>query len=359
LAKRAAEFRFGIVTAWPVEDWHSRRLVAACARRGAAATVDPGALAAFVTDGAVEVRLGRRSAASFDALLLARGLGRAGDPDVQFEIYRALEGTGTLVANRIDALLAAQDKLRTSWLLRRAGDPAVQFEIYRVLEGTGTLVANRIDALLAAQDKLRTSWLLRRAHVPTPPAAVAQTADEAVAALQVLVSAVAKPITGSLGDGLVRVEADRAGRRKVAELAERDGAVYMQRYVPHPGRDTRLFVVGARVAGAMERCAPEGEWRTNVERGARVRPICPDRALSRVAVRAAGALGLDWAGVDVVTGPGGPTVLEVNGNPSWAGILEATGVDMAEPIAEHVWARARRRAGRHGITREHAGTNHG
>jgi ribosomal protein S6--L-glutamate ligase len=273
-------------------------------------------LSAFVTEGAVEVRLGRRNAASFDALLLARGLGRAGDPDVQFEIYRALEGTGTLVANRIDALLAAQDKLRTSWLLRQAG-------------------------------------------VPTPPAAVAQTADEATAALQLLGSAVAKPIAGSLGEGLVRVAADRAGRRKVTELAERDGAVYMQQYVPHPGRDTRLFVVGARVAGAIERSAPEGEWRTNVECGARVRPLCPDRALSRVAVRAAGALGLDWAGVDVVCGPCGPTVLEVNGNPSWAGILEATGEDMAEPIAEHVWARARRRAGRLGITREHAGSNHG
>ncbi len=316
LAKRAVEFRFGVVTAWPEEDWHSRRLLAACARRGAAATVDPGALAAFVTDAAVEVRLGRRNAASFDALLLARGLGRAGDPDVQFEIYRALEGTGTLVANRIDALLAAQDKLRTSWLLRRAG-------------------------------------------VPTPAAAAAQTPGEAVAALERLGSAVAKPITGSLGEGLVRVEPDRAGRRVVAELTERNGAVYLQQYVPHPGRDTRLFVVGARVAGAMERSAPEGEWRTNVECGARVRPVRPDRALSRVAVQAAGALGLDWAGVDVVSGPSGPTVLEVNGNPSWVGILEATGVDMAEPIAEHVWARARRRAGRLGMTREHAGTNHG
>ena len=57
---------------------------------------------------------------AFDALLLARGLGRDGDGDVQFEIYRALEGSGSLVVNRIDALLAAQDKLRTSWLLRRA-----------------------------------------------------------------------------------------------------------------------------------------------------------------------------------------------------------------------------------------------
>jgi ribosomal protein S6--L-glutamate ligase len=316
LSKRAVEFRFGIVTAWPEEDWHSRRLLAACARRGSAATIDPGALAAFVTDAAVEVRLGRRRAASFDALLLVRGLGRAGDADVQFEIYRALEGTGTLVANRIDALLAAQDKLRTSWLLRRAG-------------------------------------------VPTPAAAAAQTADEAVAALELLRSAVAKPINGSLGEGLVRVEADRAGRRKVAELAERDGAIYMQQYVAHPGRDARLFVVGARVAGAMERRATEGEWRTNVECGARVLPLSPDRALARLGVRAAGALGLDWAGVDVVSGPNGPTVLEVNGNPSWVGILEATGVDMAEPIAEHVWARARRRMGQLGITREHAVTNHG
>ncbi len=315
MAKRAAEVRFGIVTAWPDED-SSRRLTAACARRGNAATVDPSALAAFVGDSAVEVRLGSRTAASFDALLLARGLGRSGDPDVQFEIYRALEGTGALVANRIDALLAAQDKLRTSWLLRRAG-------------------------------------------VPTPRAAAAQTAREAIAALSALGDAVVKPITGSLGEGILRAEADRAGRRKVLELMERDGAVYMQEYVPHPGRDARLFVVGDRLAGAMERLAPEGEWRTNVGRGARVRPFRPDDLLARIAVQAARALGLDWAGVDLLSGPSGPTVLEVNGNPSWVGILDATGEDMAEPIAEHVLARARRRAVRLGVTQEHAGANHG
>ena len=292
LAKRAVQVRFGI------------------------ATVDPSALGAFVGYGAVEFQLGRRSGASFDALLIARGLGRAGDPDVQFEIYRALEGTGALVANRIDALLAAQDKLRTSWLLRRAG-------------------------------------------VTTPRAAVAQAPRDAVAALGAMGEAVLKPIAGSLGEGLQRVRADRAGRKAVLERIEQAGAVYLQEYVPNPGRDARVFVVGDRVEGAMERRAPAGEWRTNVERGATVRELGRDGALATLALRAAQALGLDWAGVDVVAGPAGPTVLEVNGNPSWQGLLAATGEDMAEPIAEHVWARAQRRAERQRLTHEHARANHG
>jgi len=308
--------RFGVVTAWPAEDWHSRRLLASCSRRGEAVAVDPSTLATFVGETTVEVRAGGRPASTFDALVLARGLGRGVDPDVQFEIYRALEGMGALVVNRIDALLSAQDKLRTSWLLRRAG-------------------------------------------VPTPSAAVAQAAREAMAALAKLGEAVMKPIAGSLGDGLERVRADRAGRRRVLDRLRRDGAVYLQQWVEHPGRDARLFVVGGRVAGAIERTAPPGEWRTNVERGARVRPLRGDGPLGALAVAAARVLGLDWAGVDVVTGPSGPEVLEVNGNPGWSGILEATGEDMAEPIAEHVWARAQRRLERTRLTPEQAGANHG
>jgi len=314
--RRAAEFHFGIVTAWPEEDWHSRRLTAACARRGHAACVDPSTLSMFLGEGAPKVCRPLSRSSGFDAWVLARGLGPRGDPDVQFEIYRALEGTGALVVNRIDALLAAQDKLRTSWLLRRAG-------------------------------------------VPTPVAAAAQTRQAALAALEVLGTAVLKPIAGSLGEGVVRVRADRRGRREVAEWVERQGAVYLQRYVAHPGRDARLFVVGDRVAGAMERLAPPGEWRTNVEFGARVRSLAPDRPTAVVACRAARALGLDWAGVDLVAGPDGPTVLEVNGNPSWAGILDATGEDMAEPIAEHVLARALRRAGGVAVNPEQSRANHG
>jgi ribosomal protein S6--L-glutamate ligase len=251
-----------------------------------------------------------------DAVLLVRGLGRTGDADVQFECYRALEESGTLVMNRIDALLAAQDKLRTSWLLSRVG-------------------------------------------VPTPPCTVVQTRRAALDALASLGEAVAKPIAGSLGEGVELLSSQRGGRKRIVEMLERDGAVYLQGWVPNPGRDLRLFVVGQSVVGSIERVAQDGAIVANVSRGARVRPASRDPQIEEMAIAAARALGLDWTGVDVVRGPRGPQVIEVNGNPSWQGILEATGEDMAEPIAQHVLARALRRTGMGRTVLEDARATHG
>lgn len=314
--EKRADIRFGVVTAWPEQDWHSRRLVSACARRVSAVVIDPAELAPRIGDDGFSLRAGRNELSGFDALLLVRGLGRTGDGDVQFECYRAAEEAGTLVVNRIDALLAAQDKLRTSWLLSRVG-------------------------------------------VATPPCAVAQSPRAALDALAWLGKAVAKPMAGSLGDGVELVSADRAGRRRIVERLGTEGAVYLQAWVPNPGRDLRLFVVGRRVVGAIERVAQDGVVVANVSRGAQVRPVRRDAQVEEMAVAATGALGLDWAGVDVVRGPRGPQVIEVNGNPSWQGILEATGEDMAEPIAEHVLARALRRAGRGRTVSEDARATHG
>jgi len=292
----------GVVTAWPELDWHSKQLLAACARRCRTAILDPAGLSAWVGPRGLTVTADRLPL-SVDAVILARGMGRGGDPDVQFEIYRTLEESGVLVVNRLGALLRAQDKFRTSWLLARAG-------------------------------------------VPTPPAVVAQAPDDAEAALEDLGrrgEVVAKPVAGSLGDGVERVRSDRAGRAAVRSRVEREGAIYLQAYVAHPGRDLRAFVVGGEVRATIERRAPPGEWRTNVALGGSSRAIaCPDE-VAAAALGAARALALDYAGVDLVLGPDGPTVIEVNGNPSWQGIEEATGLDMADVIADHVLGRTMRR----------------
>jgi ribosomal protein S6--L-glutamate ligase len=189
---------------------------------------------------------------------------------------------------------------------------------------------------------------------------VAQGIADAERLLSQLGSAVAKPIAGSLGDDVVRVASDEAGRAAVRERLARDGAVYLQAYVAHPGRDVRAFVVGGRVEAAIERRAGPGEWKTNLGGGGFAAPVTCGTELRQVAEAAAQAIGLDYAGVDLVAGPAGPTVIEVNGNPSWQGILDATGLDMAEPIAELVLGRAlRRRMTSDHIVRERTGATHG
>ena len=288
--------RIGVVTAWPDDDWHSRRILDACARRCRTAVVDPAHLSAGVGADGLSPSAGG-TPLSVDALILARGLGRSGDPDVQFELYRAIEESGTLVVNRLGPLLAAQDKFRTSWLLRRAG-------------------------------------------VPTPPAAVAQTPGDAEAALVAMGHAVAKPVAGSLGDGVELLRADAAGRAAVRQKVEREHGLYLQEYVPNPGRDLRVFVVGGLARAAIARSAPPGEWRTNMGVGGRAEPYECRGAVRAIAEAASEVMGLDYAGVDLVLGPEGPVVIEVNGNPSWQGIQEATGLDMAEVIVDHVLGRA-------------------
>jgi len=288
-----------VVTGYPEEDPTSQSLLRACARIGRAEALAPASIRMEVLGGdGPRLHFGDRPAEDFDVFLLLRGLGPGGDAEVQRLAYRLLEEGGALVLNSLDALLAAQDKLRTSAALARAG-------------------------------------------VPTPPSVVVQRASDVPAAFERLGSpVVAKPQWGSLGEGVQLLDAKRDGKERAVERVEREGSLYLQAYVDHGGRDMRLFVVGGRVEAAMERRAPPGELRTNLEVGGTARAIEPDETLAALALRAADALGLDWAGVDLAVGPEGPTVIEVNGSPGWAGIGLATHKDMGEAIAWHAARRA-------------------
>jgi RimK family alpha-L-glutamate ligase len=103
--------------------------------------------------------------------------------------------------------------------------------------------------------------------------------------------------------------------------------------------DIRVFVIGGRVIGAIERKSPG--WRTNLARGGKARLISLNDYQTALAIRSAAAVGAEYAGVDVVTGQDGKTyVLEVNGIPGWRGFQEATGLDVAGELLEYLSARA-------------------
>jgi RimK family alpha-L-glutamate ligase len=263
--------------------WHAERLERALTARGHACDFVPVTRMVGRIDGGVVMR-------GFEACdaVLVRGLPRGSLEQVIF---------------RVDALHA--------------------------LAAVGVRVVNAAPAIERTVDKFLASALLAAAGVATPRTVACERADDALAAFAELGGdVVVKPLFGSMGFGMTRIDdADVAAR--VFRALELERAVYyLQETLT--GMDVRALVVGGRVVGAIERVG-EG-WRANLARGASARALALDAARERICLRAVAAVGADYAGVDLL----GDRVLEVNGIPGWHGLERATGVDVAAALVAHL-----------------------
>ncbi|HEU4751829.1 MAG TPA: RimK family alpha-L-glutamate ligase, partial [Armatimonadota bacterium] len=210
----------------------------------------------------------------------------------------------------------------------------VQFDLLEILEREGVLLINRPSAVSLAESKLQTTALLARAGVPVPRTVLAQEPGEAQEALRAFGQAVLKPVYGALGNDVVRADAS-AERGWLAERLRAHGGLYVQEYIPGGESDIRALVVGDRVLAAMRRIPAPGEWRANIQRGAKGVPVRLSPAVERLAVRAARVLGLDYTGVDLIRSERGPLVIELNGAPGWQGLEAATGCDVPGALIDY------------------------
>jgi RimK family alpha-L-glutamate ligase len=203
------------------------------------------------------------------------------------------------------------------------------------LEDRGIRVVNSPRAIERTVDKFWTSTLLEQCGIPTPETVVCDDPEEAFAAYRTLGDVIVKPLFGSMGLGMVRVSDEEMAFRVFRTIEQIRGVYYIQRTVDHDGTDIRAFVLGGRVIAAIERRA--SGWRTNLARGGTASGLSLSEQFSALAVRAAAAVGADYAGVDLLTGLDGTTyVLEVNGIPGWKGLQEATGLDIAGRLVDHL-----------------------
>ena len=204
------------------------------------------------------------------------------------------------------------------------------------LEERGVRVVNPPRVIERTVDKLWTSTTLERHGLPTPATVVCESIEAAHEAWKDLGGdVILKPLFGSMGLGMVRVSDEETAFRVFRAIETIRGVFYLQRVVEHDGRDVRVFVVGGRVLGAMERRA--SGWRTNLARGGRAQAIELPAAWAELAVRAAATVDATYAGVDLLPGRDGAVyVLEINGIPGWQGLQQATGIDVAGALADHL-----------------------
>jgi RimK family alpha-L-glutamate ligase len=210
------------------------------------------------------------------------------------------------------------------------------------LEAGGLVIMNPARAIEAAVDKFLTTAKLQAAGLLTPRTICCQTADEAMAAFaQLGGDVVLKPLFGSEGRGITRLNDEALALRAFKMLAQLGAVLYLQEFVPHEGHDIRLLAIGERIL-AMRR-HNKLDWRTNISRGASAEAFAPDDALVEISRQAAAAVGAPLAGVDLLPGRDGRLyVIEVNAVPGWKGLAKALHVDVARLVLDFVAAEVRR-----------------
>ncbi|MFC5570054.1 30S ribosomal protein S6--L-glutamate ligase [Lysobacter yangpyeongensis] len=221
--------------------------------------------------------------------------------------------------------------------------------VLRQFELMGSFTPNPSDAILKARDKLRCHQLLAAQGIGLPVTVFGDNPDDTHDLLAMLGPPphVIKLNEGTQGAGVMLTEKPSASRSVIEALRGLYANFLVQEFVAEAkGADLRCFVVGDAVVAAMKRQAPKGDFRSNLHRGGSAKGVRPSAIEQDVAIRAAQALGLGIAGVDLIRSRRGPLVLEVNASPGLEGIEAATGVDVAAAVIEFVGARFRRRSPR-------------
>ena len=204
----------------------------------------------------------------------------------------------------------------------------------------GGRVINSPRSLEVAIDKHLALCHIAAAGLVVPATRVVQDASAALAAWEELGGdCLLKPLFGSRGRGLVRIRTAQdveVATRSPAVAESCGGILYIQQFIPNPGWDVRILLVGDR-SFAMRRRAGPGEWRTNLACGGEAEPFSPPDDWVSQARLAAAAVGTQIAGIDLIpTRDGRVAVLEVNGVPGWRGLEAATGADITGAVADHL-----------------------
>jgi ribosomal protein S6--L-glutamate ligase len=219
--------------------------------------------------------------------------------------------------------------------------------VLRQFEMMGVGTPNSADAILRARDKLHSLQLLARDGIGLPTTVFGDNPDDTADLLKMLGDPphVIKLNEGAQGQGVLLAEKRSAAQGMIEAFRGLYANFLVQEFIREAkGADLRCFVVGGRVVAAMQRQAPEGDFRANIHRGGTAIPVILTAQEIEIALHAARVMGLGVAGVDLLRSHRGPLVLEVNSSPGLEGIEAATGVDVAGAIIEHVSGGVRRRA---------------
>lgn len=218
--------------------------------------------------------------------------------------------------------------------------------VVRHFESQGIYALNSSVAISRSRDKLRSLQLLSQKSIPLPTTGFANSPEDTEDLIKMVGGAplVVKLLEGTQGKGIVLAETKYAAKSVINAFKHLRENILVQEFIKEAqGTDLRCFVVGDKCVAAFQRIASAGEFRANLHLGGKASPVKLTPEERKLAIKAAQAMGLNVAGVDLIRSSRGPLVLEVNSSPGLEGVESATKKDVASTIIEFIEKNALKR----------------
>lgn len=213
--------------------------------------------------------------------------------------------------------------------------PSITFygcALTRQFEALKVYCLNSSAAITQSRDKLYSLQLLLNHGIDIPTTGFANSPLDTDDLIKMVGGSplIVKLLEGTQGKGVVLAETKKAAESVINAFKSLNVNILVQEFIKEAnGKDLRLFVVDGKVVAAMQREALPGEFRANIHLGGSASIIKPTMEEKRIAIKAAKAMDLKVAGVDIIRSSKGPLLLEVNSSPGLEGIEGATHKDIA------------------------------
>lgn len=212
------------------------------------------------------------------------------------------------------------------------------------LEIQGISLYNSSEAIRLCDDKRLTHLALMKEGLPVPRTLAAPMTYSNIGftdydfldkvECELCYPFVMKEAFGSFGEQVYFIRDREELLKKICQTKSTE--LLFQEYISEScGRDVRLQVVGDRVVASMYRYS-DTDFRANVTAGGKMKKHTPSKEECDLALSAARAVGASFAGVDLLFGPEGPLVCEINSNAHFKNIQACTGVPVAEKMIEYI-----------------------
>lgn len=249
-----------------------------------------------------------------------------------------------LVVSRCDqksVLIDDKQQPLPDFVIPRMGSATTYYAsaVLRQLQSQGVYICNDSEAILSVKDKLYMHQLLAGSRLSSPKTMLAKfPVAPAIVKRELGFPLVIKNVTGSLGSGIYLCESEE----KFIDVMElvytynNRANVILQEFVnKSKGRDLRVYIIGGKVAGCMERSS-KTSFKANVSRGGEVKPFDITPEIEWLSTEAAKLFNLDIAGVDLLFDDEGFKICEVNSAPGFIGMERVMGPIIAEQIIDYI-----------------------